>query len=395
MRLMKKVFRVAGLFGLVPLMVTFPLMAQLAPPTTPAAPPQSTPPARSVITRPPSLSAPTAPTPGVPGDGPRVAFSTTRHDFGKINNTTRVRHEYIVTNVGNALLTISAVQPGCPGCTTALPWDREVQPGKTGKIPVEFNPAGFSGTLSKSVTVTCNDPVQPVHHLSFQATIWQPIDVQPAYVYFMPAEGEATNETKIVRIISNLEEEITLQTPKCDNPALQLELKTVRPGKEFALHVTHAGPTTNAVPQGVITIATSTTNAPLLKVTSVIMPQPVVAVSPMQITIPSASAQSTVGHRQTQIIRNNSSTPMKVTEATVNADGVAVQINESQPGKMFVLTINFPPGFAVTPAKPVVLTIKTTHPRRSTITVPVFQSGAPGQGAAGSFPTRALPTIPR
>src|SRR5215510_13559670 len=108
--------------------------------------------------------------------------------------------------------------------------------------------------------------------LQFKATVWQPIEVQPAYVYFMPAEGEEASDTKIVKIVSNLEEPVTLAPPESSNPALKLELKTVQPGKEFALHVTYPGPSSNVAPQGQITIGTSSTNVPIIKITTHVMP---------------------------------------------------------------------------------------------------------------------------
>jgi hypothetical protein len=343
---MKHIFKVtSALFALVQLSATLPALAQL-PAVAPAAKPNP--------------------------DGPRIAFSETVFDFGKIKSSEPVRHEYIVTNIGNAVLEITDVRPGCPGCTTALPWDRQIQPGQTGKILIQFNPLAFTGLQSKSVTVTCNDPTQPTHILQFRANIWQPIDVQPAYVYFMPLEGEENNETKVVRIVSNLDEPLTLGPPQCDNPAFKLEVKTLKPGKEFALHVSHAGVASNATPQGLITISTSSTNAPTVKVTTRVMPQPALAVSPLQIILPAGSMSA--GHRHTQMVRNNGSAPMKVTEAAVNAEGVTVQVNESQPGKLFLMTVNFPTNFQARAGEPLALTVKTSHPRRPIIKVPITQS---------------------
>jgi hypothetical protein len=321
-----------------------------------------------------------------PADGPRIKFSETVFDFGRIKSSEPVRHDYIVTNTGNAVLEIMAVQPGCPGCTVALPWDRQIQPGQTGKIPIQFNPLNFTGPQSKSVTVTCNDPTAPTHMLQFRATIWQPIDVQPSYVYFMPAEGEETNETKVVRIVSNLEEPLTLKTPQCDNPAFKLELKTVQPGKEFALHVTHGGAVSNAAGQGIITIATASTNVPMVKVNARVMPQPALAISPMQISLPAGGLPA--GHRHTQMVRNNGRAPMQVTEATVNAEGVTVQVNESQPGRLYMLAVTFPASFQMPAGQPVELTIKTTHPRRPLVKIPIVQAA----GATAGF--RPVPTVP-
>lgn len=320
-----------------------------------------------------------APVAGPGADGPRIKFSEMLFDFGRIKSSEPVRHEYIVTNTGNAVLDILAVQPGCPGCTAALPWDRQIEPGKTGKIPIQFNPFGFSGPVTKSVTVSCSDPTQPTHILQFKAHVWQPIDVQPTYLYFMPVEGEETNDTKVVRLVSNLDEPLTLDPPKCDNPSFKLELKTVQPGKEFALHVSYAGPYTNPGPQGQITIGTSSSNAPAIKVSSRVMPQPALVVSPLQITLPAGTLSA--GHRHTQMIRNNSATPLKITEAAVNAESVTVQISESQPGKLFLLNLNFPTNFQARAGEPLALTVKTTHPKRPLINVPIVQARAPGPAA--------------
>src|SRR5580765_6687574 len=128
---------------------------------------------------------------------PRIQFEAIIFDFGKVQPTDHPQHDFIFTNTGSAMLEIKDVKPGC-GCTTAGAWDREVAPGKTGKIPLQFNPANFSGPVYKSATVTCNDPVQGTYNLQFQANVWRPIDMQPQYAYFLPVEGEETNETKVI-----------------------------------------------------------------------------------------------------------------------------------------------------------------------------------------------------
>jgi len=173
-----------------------------------------------------------APAPaGTNANAPRIQFAETSFDFGKVKPTDKPVHDFIFTNTGKALLEITDVRPGC-GCTTAGAWDKQVEPGKTGKIPLQFNPANFSGAVTKGATVTCNDPTQGSHYLQFKATVWRPLDVQPQYVYFMPVGGEATNETKVVRILSNQEEPVTLEAPHSTSAAFQTELKTIRPGKE-------------------------------------------------------------------------------------------------------------------------------------------------------------------
>src|SRR5437773_7503879 len=136
--------------------------------------------AESKDTPPPPAAASTA--------GPKIQFDSIVYDFTKVNSGEVVKHDFVFTNLGAATLEILDVRPGC-GCTTAGTWDKKVEPGKTGKIPLQFSPANFSGPIAKGATVTCNDPAQSSIYLKFQATVWRPLEVQPQYLYFMPVEG--------------------------------------------------------------------------------------------------------------------------------------------------------------------------------------------------------------
>src|SRR5262245_59805921 len=87
---------------------------------------------------------------------PKIQFGETTFDFGKVSSGEVVMHEFVFTNVGTATLQIRDVRPGCD-CTTAGTWDRMVEPGEIGVVPLEFNSFGFSGAIAKSTTVVCND----------------------------------------------------------------------------------------------------------------------------------------------------------------------------------------------------------------------------------------------
>jgi hypothetical protein len=59
-------------------------------------------------------------------------------------------------NKGKAMLQIGQVTPSC-GCTTLKDWPQgPIAPGESGKITIEFNSAGFSGKVEKSVQVSTN-----------------------------------------------------------------------------------------------------------------------------------------------------------------------------------------------------------------------------------------------
>jgi len=318
-----------------------------------------------------------APTPAAAitnANGPKIQFAEIAFDFGKVKPTDKPVHEFIFTNIGKALLEITDVRPGC-GCTTAGTWDKKVEPGQTGKIPLQFNPANFSGPVTKGATVTCNDPAQGSVYLQFKANIWRPLDVQPQYVYFMPIEGEATNETKVVRIVSNQEEPVTLEAPQSQSMAFKTELKTIRAGKEYELHVTYAGPVSNASPQTTISMKTSSTNMPTVNVTTYAMPQPAIVALPQQIQLPAGPLRA--DYRYPATIRNNGHTPVKLSDPSVNAAGVTVDMQELEPGKNFRLNLGFPTNFTVHPGQPLELTVKTSHPKHPVIKLPIMQMAAP------------------
>ena len=307
---------------------------------------------------------------------PKIQFQELIHDFGKVKANEPLRCDFVFTNTGNAVLELTDVRPGC-GCTTAGQWDRKVEPGKTGKIPIQFNPGAPSGTVTKSISVTCNDPTQNVQTLQVKATIWKPVDINPAYVYFMGVEGEVTNDTKVVKITNNLEESITIEPPLVNNPNFTTKLNTLTPGKEFELIVTYTPGATNAQPQSVITMKTSSTNMPVMSVTAYAMPQPALVAMPQAIRLPAGALSP--NYRQPVTIRNNSSTPVKLTDPAVNAEGVSVQTTETQPGKLFMLNLTFPTNFQA--KSDMALTVKTSHPKYPTLRVPFIQAAVPTPAA--------------
>jgi hypothetical protein len=100
--------------------------------------------------------------------GAKIQFATPVHNFGKIKGGEMVSYTYIFTNLGDRLLEVSNVQASC-GCTTAGVWSRQVDPGKTGSIPIQFNSGNFRGDVTKMITVTCNDASQPAVMLQLMA----------------------------------------------------------------------------------------------------------------------------------------------------------------------------------------------------------------------------------
>jgi hypothetical protein len=315
--------------------------------------------------------------------GPRIQFAEQVHDFGRINAGEVRKHEFIFTNTGTAALQITEVRPGC-GCTTAGAWDKRVEPGQTGRIPLQFNSAGFSGSISKGATVTCNDPTQTNVYLTLKGAIWRPIEITPQSVYFSLPEESVTNDVRVVRIVNNLDAPLVLSEPECTNHTFRAELTTVSPGKEFEVRVSVRPPVEVARPQGTVTLKTTLTNTPLLTIPVYAYVQPAISVVPSQVMLPAGPLNAAM--QPTVTIRNTGTNALTLSDAAINLDGATVTLKEVQPGRVFTLALSVPSGAQLTAGQRVTATVKSNHPRYPVIQIPVFQSTR----AVTSTPTPAV-----
>jgi hypothetical protein len=314
---------------------------------------------------------------------PRIEFGSTVFDFGRIACGESVKHSFLFTNTGTATLEVIEVKPGC-GCTSAGVWDRLVQPGKTGAVPLQFNSGGFAGAVAKTATIICNDPRQSNIVLQLAGSVWKPIEVIPSVVVFQPTEAERGKQTKVVRIVSNLDEPLTLSNPECNDPSFQAELKGIALGKEFELQITVLPPFTNRYSGGTITLKTSAKQAPLLSISASIVVQLELAAIPQQLLIAPGPLAASLTSFVTII--NHSKQEVTFSEPRVNDPRVEVRIRDISeqgdvagsraiesrlvsPGKQVTVAVEFPAGFEL--RQKLGLTLKTTHPKYPLLTIPV------------------------
>jgi hypothetical protein len=300
----------------------------------------------------------------------KIRFAESIHDFGKVKVNEPAKCVFVFTNIGQAVLEVTAVHPGC-GCTTAGEWTRKVEPGKTGTIPILYNAVGAPGPFGKTITVSCNDPGQASVGLQIKGILWKPVDVTPQHAVFNVTVESVSNATSIVRIINNEDAPLTLSAPESNNRFFAAVLKTNQPGKEFELVVRPVPPLDAERNQGAITLKTSSTNLPVININAAATLQPTLVATPPTIMAPAAPNTNNV--RPVINIRNSISSPMKLSDPVINAKGVDVQINEIEPGKQASLTLTFPPDFTIAPGEKIQLSVKTGLANPPTFEVPVFQ----------------------
>jgi copper(I)-binding protein len=301
--------------------------------------------------------------------GPRIQFATPVYDFGRARAGEPVKYTYVFTNTGDRMLIVNSVQPGCH-CTTAGEWTKQVEPGQTGGIPVQFDTTGGNGMTVRQITVACNiTNLPPMVYIQLKGMIYKPVDVNPPWaVLNVPPDAESASLN--VTITNNTEEPLILSPPESNNRMFSAQLVTNQPGRGYLLKVTAVPMGVGSV-QGQIHLKTTWTNTPVIQVMVVANVQPAVMVMPSFVSLAPGPLPNAVTNSVT--IQNNSTNLLTLSEPVVNMPGVEATIRELQPGKSFAAMLAFPQGFLVPPGQQVELSVKSSNPRFPVLKVPVMQ----------------------
>lgn len=307
------------------------------------------------------------------GIGPRIQFDSLNYEFGTVRAGTKVRHDFVFTNTGDATLEIKGVQPGCH-CTTVGDWTHQVEPGKTGVIPIQFDSTGMGGQIYRAPTVTCNDKHQQTVRIQLHGMISKPVDFSPSYV-FMNIGPDASQETNgVIHITNNEDQPLLLAQPTSSQPAFTAELRTNIPGKSYDVIIKTVPPLEPGNNQAVITVAPLSNTVPPIYVTAMANVLPVVAVMPPEIALPAGPLNT--NKTITVSLRNTGSHPLVLSEPSVNAAGATVSIGVSRPGQMFTASVDFPTGFAAPAGTRLELSIKTDNAHEPVVKIPIRQAPA-------------------
>ena len=328
---------------------------------------------------------------GIEEAGAGIEFALTNYDFGKVKAGELVKYTFIFTNTGTSMLEISEVRPSC-GCTTAGEWTRKAEPGQSGLIPVQFDSVKFNGTVHKTVTVSSNDKHRPSIVLQLSGVVWKPIEIIPPYPV-LAVQPEATNASTNVRLISNLDEPMTISHLVSSRPGATASVaRTNNPGKEYLLSISASPQSGGGSGQATITLRTSSAEMPIVEIPFWVNVIPAVNVSPAAVILPERRSGATI--MSSLIIQNNTAKPLLLTNAAVNFPGVEFRITETSPGKVCTVQFTFPGGFEFPSDRSIAFTAQTGNPLQPLITVPILgastQSNSLQQPEPPALSKRAL-----
>jgi hypothetical protein len=301
-------------------------------------------------------------------DGPAIRFDSTSFSFGTAMAGDVVSHAFFFTNTGNRTLEIKAVTPSC-GCTVPGEWTHRLEPGDTGRIPLELNTSRFAGPVTEVTSVTCNDRARYKVVLSFTGRVIRSLDINPWNVILKPVIDSGVGASNSSEIINQLSDPITIGNPISDNQLFQPELTTIIPGRKFRLTVRSAAVNRATMMHGNISMRTSSAKTPTITVGVLAIPQEPLVVSPTVLELPAGPLASSTN--VTISLHNNGRNPLKITQATIDIHGAEVEFKELQPGHEFELTASFSAGFQLPRNREAALTIKLSGERAPLLKVPL------------------------
>jgi hypothetical protein len=335
---------------------------------------------------------PNAASPGVigakPADsaaGPLIQFDHKEYNWGRVEAGEFVKHVFTVTNTGAQTLLITNVHPSC-GCTTAGTWTREIPPGQTGTIPIQFNSAHYSGSapITKTIDVYSNAKDHPRETLFLRGLVRKSIEITPP-TPILNIVADATNSVStIVRLTCQTNPAIELSDPVSSSKSVTAELETVTPGKEYKLTVTALPPFSVGSTSVAINLTTTLSNTPSFPVSVILAVQPEIQVSPPQLRLGMLPNVWTTNH--SIFIRGNGATSLTLSDPVCSDPRIHAQVNPIGVPGMYNLWVAFPPNYQIEPGQKVEISVKSNNPRNPIVTVPLWQgprgtySGLPGKG---------------
>src|SRR6059058_1042102 len=114
-----------------------------------------------------------------------------------VGDKTAVAH-FKYQNTGTAPIHFKSVKASC-GCTTTQSQKEVVSPGEKGEIIASLNIGDRTGQQVKTVTVQTDEPppAQSTTVLTLRATIPQPLEIKPAFVYWTTGDEPKTKKISV------------------------------------------------------------------------------------------------------------------------------------------------------------------------------------------------------
>ncbi len=321
-----------------------------------------------------------------------LRMETTQFDFGKVWDTETVKHTFEMTNAGSQAVAIRDVHTSC-GCTKPEAYERQVAPGATWKLPIEFIAKGRRGKTSKTITVTTDDPGSPQVVFLLEGEITPRFDMKPGTAVNFGSLQRDAAEQKTLNIINQGEQAVILKGAKVDTDQLRVSLREVEAGRKYDLEVQTVPPLKAAKIRGKITVETDLKEMPELVVYAHAYVQPRISLMPQILMVPESGEHD---FRRRFVVKAAAGVTIHVKDVKVSNPKVETKLETVREGAEYQIWVTVPVGQSL-PAGGDTITITTDDAEMPVLTAtmrPYSSRMSRPLVAGASQPMRTLSSQP-
>ncbi len=295
-------------------------------------------------------------------------------EFGSVSEGAVVAHDFEIRNAGSADLQIQRIAPAC-GCTAATVTSPIIGSGKSEKIRVKFDTAGFSGSKFKQIHVFTSDKDQADIVFTLRGTIISEVKVEPATLDFGDISRASSEGTRRQQVTVSLEKESDLRLAGATSSSRAVQVTEVARRDRSVAYRVELLPT---VPRGPLRERVSVRFAgdkkPALNIPIVATVLGDVKLSPAALSFGVVSGSQAIERRVQW--RSTSPYPVRIKKVRSSESAVSAELVDIQPGKQGVLVVRLYPERFVTQLKATV-TVSTDSKDDPELVLPVYAVKTP------------------
>ena len=166
---------------------------------------------------------------------PQAILPNLSHDFGSVEQGSKVVHRFTIRNAGTASLTFTRLSLSESGMTAKM--KPAILPGEEATLTVEWDTAGVKGTVAGKAVMEVNDPARPQITFVLTGVVKQAIEFLPYQAIFASVyRGEPGHRS--MRIVNNRERPLGISRLEQQGEHFHAAITPVEPGKLYELKVT-------------------------------------------------------------------------------------------------------------------------------------------------------------
>ena len=174
---------------------------------------------------------------------PKVVLSEESWHYGEVTPDKKPAHSFTIKNEGEEKLIIESVFSSC-ACVMLDLGGKEIAPGEATTLTATFDPYGYEGEISKTITIKSNDPENPEKKIEVSIAVQHvpnpDIEITPKTFNLGEMDSTSEKEYIIQFTISNGGDAdlVIKEIVKEDIFSYQMEIPlTIKPGEQIQAEI--------------------------------------------------------------------------------------------------------------------------------------------------------------